>query len=230
MTSQEQAELEEYCRDLYRRTAEYWNERKDGCATENLGFGILYGPPKVRPPLLIVATNPGYDEDDDSKTWPNTNLFAVYPPPPPRQRRYWTLTSRLMHLFCTPEQQRTLSDSVPTNILFFKSRGLQRRGHGLAWEDNPRELREDLERYCREALRDLVPRIDPDRILVLGMGAYNKIKESKDECKCVNGTRLFCKGIAFGKPTLAIVHPAEPAGIFTNNQGDIRDALSEFLT
>jgi hypothetical protein len=84
MTSQDD-DLEKYCRDLYVRASREWDLVRYQFVTGTLAFGILYAPPRLKPPLLILGTNPGYEEDDDSKTWPNENLFAIYSPPPTAQ-------------------------------------------------------------------------------------------------------------------------------------------------
>src|SRR5208283_6243724 len=99
---------------LYMRTAQEWGRVRHGFATGGLAFGILYGPPRLNPPLLILGTNPGYVEDDDSQTWPSENLFAIYPPPPPRNPRFYTLARELRRYFIDIGQETALAQSVPT--------------------------------------------------------------------------------------------------------------------
>ena len=135
MTSQ--ADLEEYCRDLYVRADQKWDQIRHEFVTGHLAFGILYGPPRLNPPLLIVRTNPGYDEDDDSQTWPSENLFSIYPPPQ-RDKRRWRLAQELIKYFEHIGQETVLKESVPTNLLFFKSRGMEKNiKDRLCWKNNP---------------------------------------------------------------------------------------------
>jgi hypothetical protein len=204
MTSQ--ADLEEYCRDLYVCADQKWDQIRHEFVTGHLAFGILYGPPRLNPPLLIVRTNPGYDEDDDSQTWPSENLFSIYPPPQ-RDKRRWRLAQELIKYFEHIGQETVLKESVPTNLLFFKSRGMEKNiKDRLGWKNNPLAARQSLEKWCYDEVRKLTVKINPSRILVVGITPYKRLAEDTRPESRGAKRALYRRGTVFNKPATGPIH------------------------
>jgi hypothetical protein len=224
MTSQ--ADLEQYCRDLYVRTRQEWDRVRHEFVTGGLAFGILYGPPRLDPPLLIVGTNPGYDEDDDSQTWPSGNLFAIYPPPPPRDQGRWSLARELRKYFMHIGQETVLKESVPTNLLFFKSRGIE------DWERNPPAARHRLEEWCSHEVKGLAFKMNPSRILVVGITPFEKLAgQTRWEFRGSTRKRLYGTGTVFDKPAMGTIHLTSARPRLTPKERlQIEQELARFLS
>lgn len=220
--------------DLYREVHQYWeNKRHVLPRTWDLRFGIFYSPIQNRPTLMIIGANPGFDTDDDTKCQPRKNLFYEWPPPDGRKKEHWEIARVLRNFFRQDHHEEILHYSVVTNLLFFKSRCLGRDAKTCqGWRDNGNAKdRHEIEDYCRDKVREIVRRLDPTRILALGMATWDKLAEGQVRLLVVRpkrNVRLAVMGTIFNKDALGIIHPTG-ARISHDECGEIAEHLAEFL-
>jgi hypothetical protein len=225
-------DLKAFREDLYREVKQCWENNQNAIPqTRNLKFGIFYSPVRCRPALMIVGANPGFDTDDDTMCPPSENLFYH---PVGRNPDHWKIAPVLRDYFQKTHHAEILRDSVVTNLLFFKSRCLGKdrnvdRCQG--WRDNPNaKARRAIEVYCRNKVEEIVRRLNPTRILILGTTTWDKLAgtEIRLAVRHKGNVRLAVRGTIFNKNALGIIHPT---GARTSivERGKIAEHLGEFL-
>ena len=221
-------DLRDYCHSVYTQTRNKWASLRGQYPTWECRFSILYGPPALRPELLILGTNPGFDPSDlydaEIESWPKANEYWV---------KDWPLAVRLRALFREAGCTESLREAVGANLLFFKSKSLKPHPSGLGWKDNPPHIRHTLERFCSEQLRGLVREINPKRILTLGFQPFDNITDSvmqvthsatdKDRKR-----RIFAVGTGWDRKVFGIIHPTG-ARVSTQDCKVIAQQLSSCL-
>lgn len=224
-------DLDRFCENLYAEVWQYWEgKRKLLPRTGELKFGIFYSPVRHRPALMILGANPGFDSDDDTKSPPVENLFYD---PKERNEKEWRIAARLLKLFQFAGQEQTLRYSVVTNLLFFKSRCLTTHtATGQGWCDNGNpKVRSEIEGYCRSKVEEIVNRVDPAQILVLGLRTWDGLAEEPVKlraCRTKGRGRLAVTGTVFNRRALGIAHPTG-ARISDDECRQLAPLLDQFL-
>jgi len=202
--------LNVFCKSLYAEVERFGESKRHFLPrTERLKFGIFYSPPQDQPELMIIGANPGFDSDDDTKTYPDTNLFYDCGD---RNKDEWKIAAALGNLFELAGEKRMLRDSVVTNLLFFKSRCLGKHAEtGEGWRDNGNaEARREIEHYCEKKVEEIVVQLAPKRILAFGLGTWNKLAEGHAKVlarRTEMRGRLAVTGTVFNRSGFGIVHP-----------------------
>src|SRR5258708_6262064 len=108
-----QSEIEAVAREVYRRTREFYAtiEPRLGRAAE-FGYRILYAPPVVRPPALILGPHPSGATDDPAHSderdkWPEVNDYV---------EAEWDFATRLREIF----SREFLAHCTGSNESFFR--------------------------------------------------------------------------------------------------------------
>jgi len=220
-----------FCENLYAEVQQYWESKRDFLPrTWALKFGIFYSPVRYRPALMIVGANPGFDSDDDTKSPPVENLFYD---PKERNEKEWRISARLLKLFQIAGREHNLRYSVVTNLLFFKSRCLNTHtATGQGWCDNGNpKIRREIEGYCRVKVEQIVNKVDPARILVLGLTTWDRLADEplKLRASRTKGRgRLAVAGTVFNREALGIAHPTG-ARISDTECHQLATLLDQFL-
>ena len=224
-------DLDSFCESLYGEVQQYWESKQRLLPrTGELKFGIFYSPVRHQPALMIIGANPGFDSDDDTKAPPSTNLFYDFGK---RNEKEWKITTELRKRFQLASRTEMLRESVVTNLLFFKSRclGKHRTTH-QGWCDNGNaKVRREIEDYCQTKMVQIVNRVDPMRILVLGLTTWDKLTEGEVSrvTRRTNGRgRVAVAGTLWNRSALAIIHPTG-AWISDDERFKIGVLLGEFL-
>ena len=196
-------EIVGYCSDLYNRTRTLWRSLEGQYPTWECRFSILYGPPILRPDLLILGSNPGFDPDDlypeEILTWPKDNEYTT---------QDWPLARRLRSIFASADLDYLLERSLGTNLIFFKSKCLGRHKEtGLGWADNPLEIRRQLETYCAQEVGNLVEALEPKAVLVLGLAVFDKVTDEVVPVLGAKDRRVAAIGWMNGTKTFGMIHP-----------------------
>ncbi len=199
----EEIEVTTYCENLYSRTRALWRSFNGQYPTWKCRFSILYGPPIFRPDLLIVGRNPGFNAadlyDEEILTWPRKNEYT---------NKNWPLATKLRSIFSNADLESLLEQSLGTNQLFFKSKGIGRHETGLGWANNPLDVRRQLEAYCVHELERLVQRLEPRALLTLGLSVFDDIADvGQRDILSAKGRRVAAVGNAFGATIIGIIHP-----------------------
>ena len=224
--------LDGFCVRLYADVGEYWESKQNQLeSTGSLKFGIFYSPVEKRgPDLMIIGANPGFDSDDDTKQPPSQNLFYD---PIGRKKEEWKISAKLRELFKGVDREETLRASVVTNLLFFKSRclGLDKdKSRRQGWCDNSNAaVRREIEKFCCDKVEKIVCEVAPQRILVLGLGTWDKIAEPPTQTlDRTPRSRLVVGGRVFGKKALGMIHPTG-AQVSNKNICKLAYRLKNFL-
>jgi hypothetical protein len=114
----------------------------------------------------------------------------------------------LEQLFANAGLLPLLREAVMTNFLFFKS-GSHTRNSDLRWMDLPKSVRTPLEEYSLEELRGLLTAMEPQQIMILGMGAFSKRASNQALGALANDGRrwLIGTGTLWGVPASGVMHP-----------------------
>ena len=199
----EQTAIENYCTDLYTRTRALWESLEGEYPTWECRFKILYSPPVPNPDLLILGTNPGFDpvtlDDAEIQTWSKYNEYT---------QASWRLAGKLRTFFNVMSCPEKLENSVGTNLLFFKTKSIDKHRTGWGWKNNPGHITQQLEQYCHSELNKLVAALNPATVLVLGLSAFDKFTDTQgDAVFNTKDRRLAAAGWAEGVPVIGIIHP-----------------------
>ncbi|MGB9002735.1 MAG: hypothetical protein WCC52_02900 [Nitrosotalea sp.] len=138
------------------------------------GFKVFYGPVKTCPKLLIISHNPG----GNAKNFYKENLsdyekrnFSL-----PLENEYVTkdyiLARNLKKFFAS--DMTLLEGSVAFPILFFRSKDVK------SWKKKHKGRdRREMENFCYVKVKDILKKIKPKIILVIGFRTYHKLKKEK---------------------------------------------------
>lgn len=200
-------EVEDFARGMYTRVTDLWTRHRQDLSTGECGYALISGPPQYRPKLMIIGENPGFGAGDvglkahEESTWPAASYLPTAD---------WKLAIKLRAMFAEAELLGLHDGAIMTNFLFFKSSSLA-KAEPRAWADNDPKLRKTLEHACITELETFIQISEPDKILVLGIGAFDRfaavghvVTEEKD----IKGRRrLIVSGSLFGVPAIGIMHP-----------------------
>lgn len=199
------AKLENELSMLYARVRQLWEQRKEEIFGGECGFSVLGSRPVLRPRLMLIGENPGFGEADIGKPprveerWPAASYL---------EGPTWPFKERLRSVFMNAGSIDVLEEAVVTNFLFFKSASHSRQS-GYRWRSLPAQLRAELEQASSEEVNRLIQMIEPQQIMVLGLGAFDRYAQDKAEgLRAHDGKRwLVGTGRIGGVPSFGLTHP-----------------------
>lgn len=211
MTQASGGDLEELCRAIYRNTAEFYRSIAPGMDEAALGYKILYGPPYPRPPILFVGFQPGGRAPEAARgeaigertRWPPRFEYADAD---------WRLAVNARKIW--PVEQ--LSGCVGMNAVFFRSPKV------TTWRSFC--ISNEAEAFCQPHVEALVAALNPLRIVVIGVGTYDKLSRGADmEPALVSskGRVLVSRGQLWCRPVCITLHLS--AQISNEDFGLMRD-------
>jgi hypothetical protein len=154
-------------------TEEVYNEWKTKYSFWKDGFEVFYSPVRYRPELMIISLNPGGGEKDfqalDFPKFQDGN-FSL----PPKNRYLITkyrFAKKVRTLFEGNED--VLKTSVVTTALLFRSQKID------YWKKhNPEKTRLPMERFAYTKVQEIVKKVEPKKILLIGIDAYNRLRKN----------------------------------------------------
>jgi hypothetical protein len=158
-------------------TEEVYNEWKTKYSFWKPGFAVFYSPVRERPELMIISLNPGGGEKDfqvdvDDSAYPKfqDGNFSL----PPKNRYLITkyrFAKKVRMLFEGNED--ILKTSVVITVLLFRSQKID------YWEkNNPEETRLPMERFAYDKVQEIMKKVKPKKVLVIGVDAYNRLRKN----------------------------------------------------
>lgn len=161
--------LEKWAKDLVK---EVYNEWKTKYSFWESGFKVFYSPIRNNPKLLILSLNPGGDKEsfeENKKSFEN-NDFTL-----PKRIRYaeakYPMAKQIQKFF--GKNSELLEESVSFPILFFRSRNWN------YWKKNTeKKIRSEMEQFSYQKVQEIIEKIKPKNVLIVGFKTYDKIKES----------------------------------------------------
>jgi hypothetical protein len=199
----DQQALHETCRGIYRDMAALYAElgpslARDGPAP---GYAILFGPPRLRPPILFVGYQPGgpYGPVPDAASptpWPLTSQYAACS---------WRLALRLQDIY----GKELLARCTGLNAIFVRARS------STHYKDYPSTARQRIEAFCIPACRRLIEAMQPEKVVVLGLGSLGLLGKA-GQASIATGAKgrwLVCDGTVASRPVTAVLHPTGAFGL-----------------
>lgn len=105
-------DLEEVFKNIYAETNEIYNLYRQQLGSNDFGFKILYGPPRLNPPVLFIGDQPGGKNADEKPNerngWPLHCEFTT---------ETWRLASIMQSMF----DSSFLRNCIGINANFFRS-------------------------------------------------------------------------------------------------------------
>ncbi len=198
--SSKDAVLEETANRIYAETEVFYNKMASAMGPAALGFKILYGPPKVRAPVLYLGSQPGGGAHDaligerqgERKTWPQRFEYCVSSYDlAQRARETWT--------------SKLLDESTGMNANFFRSPG------DKEWKLVPKEVRQQIEAFCLPRAQELVLAHKPQKLIVIGISQFNQLSDKAIpvrtlECSQTSRGRIVVEGMIWGIPAQGVKH------------------------
>lgn len=202
---------------IYAETAALYTEIKPQLNGAARGYKVLYGPPLVRSPAFFLGLQVGDidggpeqgEREGERVTWPAVTEYAT---------AWWPLARKLRHIF----EVDFLKTTTGSNINFFRSRGVS-----TYRTDVPLALRKKCEKFSQERARTLVQVTNPERIIVIGVSALDKLKVKRQFRPVAHG---IMRGELWGRPAMATWHlTGQCQAQVTNEQrAVVYQALREF--
>lgn len=157
------------CQRVYSETSAFYQEHHRKLS-EDVKYTILYGPPLVRAPLLILGEQPGGRGGREPTTWDNDPPFvAASWPYASVARKIWDI--------------EVLRESVGLNMNFFHARDR------AEWAKIAGEHRGTFENFCRPRAIEIVKALNPQIVLAVGSTAFEAITGKK-----LRDTKALLKG------------------------------------
>ncbi len=214
--SPEQQALDETCRGIYRDMAALYAELEPALAGDGPapGYAILFGPPRLRPPILFIGYQPGgpYGPMPDAASpspWPPVSQYATCS---------WRLALRLQDIY----GKELLARCTGTNALFVRARS------STHYKAYPSAARRRIEAFCIPACRRLIETMQPEKVVVLGLGSLGLLGKAGQVpiATGAKGRWLVCGGTIAGRPVTAVLHPTGAFGLSAEEWGEVKRHLA----
>ena len=176
-------DLDEWGEGLIEAVYEKW---KSKYSFWKPGFKVFYSPVRKHPRVMIISRNPGGNEESFRRE--DLGRFERGDFSVPKVHEYverkYRIAKKMRKLF--EGQERMLDNSIAFTVLFFRSKDMR------LWRKKiDRQTRKEMENFCYEKVREIMEKIRPKILLVIGVETYRKLKEhvlgKVDNEKSING-------------------------------------------
>ncbi len=185
-----QKKAEDVCRRVYEETLRYYDEVAPELGKAALGFRILYGPPVINAPFLFLGYQPGgrkIEYLEHHVTWPNICDYIT---------RDWPLAKRVRSIW----EPSIVARSTGLNAVFFRARSVR------LWNKIEKSLRKNLENFSRQRAEQIVRALQPEYVIVIGLGTFYWLTEGEPALFGERGRVLARKGELWGCRAIGTVH------------------------
>ena len=177
------------------------------------GYRVFYGPVVRKGGLMIIGFNPGGDKSTfQERLVPTTHEYLW---------ESYAIARRMRDILGV----EAIEKSVKLNRIFFKTRSMKE------WQAVEKTKRKELDVYCRDVVKTIVERIEPEIIIVEGFASYTLLSNElalgvhKERWVCnANGRRLM----VFRGKCVGIIHPSG-ARLSKADVTLIKATLGEFI-
>lgn len=159
--------LDRWAADL---VEEVYREWKENFSDWDAGFSVFNSPVREEPELMILGRQPGGPAEDfeRAKKRYQSGDFHL-----PEEHELTTsgykLAQEMRRLF--EGRREMLEESVFTNLIFFRSPDTGE------WESRDSDRVNQAEEFCFRKIREILERLDPKRILVIGVTTFDRFIE-----------------------------------------------------
>lgn len=149
---------------------EYWQEN---FPEHEKGVKTFHSPVRENPEFLILSFNPGYSEGDGEEDLEKYHNEDFHPPESHEfTERDYPMAERARKLFANNLDK--LEKSVMHDLIFFRSNDISELEEALGEEQFSQ-----VEDFCTEKVRESIEKIDPEKILLLGISDTRKLFKRK---------------------------------------------------
>ena len=181
-------------KNLYERTSP-----RLGAAAS--GYEIMYGPPIMKPPMLLIGFQPGGDNSDvsqspvgsnDGRPWPSISEYGDL-------NQKYRLAINMRKAF----GQQFLAACTGLNVIFLRA-----SGQGSYTKMVPLDVRREFEALGKRVSTTLVETLRPRLILFLGFKSMETFTSSKNVVlRSGKGRSLLAASAVAGVPAFGMLHP-----------------------
>ncbi len=171
-------DVESFTRNLYQQVRTYWESKQGQYETWDHAYRILYSPPRYRPNLMVIGFNPGGDasrvQQSHLEGWPSKHSYFT---------ENWPLAVKMRSLFASIGYQKVLSNSVKTNLIFFRTPCIEpdkNKPNKKAWYATPSEIRLELEVFSEGQVREMIRQFQPKLIFAEGFKTFDRLADTSD--------------------------------------------------
>jgi hypothetical protein len=169
----------------------------DALGTRGGGFEVLMGPPYYRPPILFIGYQPG----TLGKNAPQGKARALENGWASDRCHYafesWKLAAELRSIYT----ENYLKACVGKNAIYVRAPDID-----VYCKQVPKAVRSDVLAFCMEQNRKLCDALQPQTIVVIGLGTLGLFGRDETALKSEKGHALACSGRVFGRPAIGVVH------------------------
>ena len=158
-------------------TKEIYLEWKNNWPSWEPGFATFFSPVTAYPELMIISLQPGGNGDIDkgdfkkAKNDFETGNFKL-PPTNGYANKDTVMARAIAKLF--GDGKKLLENSVAFPLIFFRAPNIGK------WKKLPRKDRMKMEEFSLTKAKEIIKKLRPQRILVVGMDTYDKLKNKLD--------------------------------------------------
>ncbi len=154
-------------------TKEIYSEYKNKYSFWKHGIKVFYSPVRLEPDLMIISYQPGgteknyIEEEKDSfeKGEFKMQTFNSY------IETDYTMSCKIRSLFDFDNGLYFLNKSVVLPLIFFRAPTIN------AWrKDLSKQQRMVMEEFCFSKVKEIVQKLQPKKILILGIETYDQLK------------------------------------------------------
>lgn len=163
-------DLNTWAKNLTREVYQEWQIKYP---TWKPGIKVFYSPVHKDPELMIISYQPGGDEShykkEDRVNYEKGD-FSI------KQNEFvatdYPMAKRVRDFFNYSESQELLNKSVILPLIFFRAPDVKNWKNKII---NP--SRKKMEAYCYNKVTEIIKRIKPNKILVIGINTYFELKQ-----------------------------------------------------
>lgn len=194
-------------------TQEIYSEYKSKYFFWKHGIKVFYSPVTLNPRLMIISYQPGgtekHFEDEDKNLFENGDFrvqnFNSY------SETNHAIARRVRNFFDFAGGLELLKSSVVFPLIFFRAPTIS------AWrKEIPGRTRLEMEAFCFSKVKEIIEKLQPQEILVLGIETYDRLKDILGSVKNetilhvhqTSGRRMVIRAETGGHKLFAIIHPS----------------------
>lgn len=191
-------DLREHCLAIYEETRR--TKVIGDCRERGLGFEILMGAPKYKPPFAFIGYQPGPGITPEKaralgyeNSWVDDDCHYA--------TQSWALARTLRKMF----PKDLLLQSIGLNAIFVGAKSIAQYAEKL-----PKSLREEVKAYCLRQLRRLLELMEPQKIILIGFDTLSLFEKGAPLVKSL--TRKPPQDVlvrscrVFDRPAVATLH------------------------
>jgi hypothetical protein len=182
-------DAENTCFKVYEETRAFYSQKEPLLGSHAHGFRILHGPPVRSPPILFIGYQPGGTTPGgvgERDGWPPRCVYTT---------EQWVLWKRL----CETWGKAKLERCTGLNLIFFRAPNI------AAWHKIRKDVRKEIEIFCRCRVERIVRILAPQRIVVIGLGTFDLLMTGEPALSGDRGL-LVKSGSLWGTQAYGTVH------------------------